>query len=301
MSSRRKPGSRTFAHNQWWIPAFAGMTSKGLPLLLAIDWQQPWFAPYCDLGQAVAGQVARGDSLAAALNAHCAVVDLQFVAPQAQGGEAYEAFVARTGCVPTRDNAHDFFNGLVWLRWPVLKRRINLLHAGEIARQGGGATRGAVRDRLTLFDENGALLAAPSPLQSALQRRDWQDLFIAQRALWHDARLTIVGHALLEKLVQPRKAITAHVWLGDAAHASGESAPIEPPFAPLPVLGVPGWWPGNERPQADDIRRPPPAGGKETSGGRAFPCEDREFYADVTVFRPARSPRSTDSAHPCRS
>ncbi len=240
----------------------------------AIDWQLPWFAPYRELGPAVAARFAQGDNMAAALNAHCPVPGLQFVAPSAQGVEAYEAFVARTGCVPTRDNPHDFFNGLVWLSFPALKRRINLLHAGEIARRGGIAARGVVRDRLTLFDENGALFAAPSALQAALQRRDWQDLFITQRDLWHAAQLTLVGHALLEKLAQPRKAITAHVWLSEAAHASSELAPIEPPFAPLPVLGVPGWWPGNE---------------------------DREFYADAAVFRPARSPRSTDSAHPCRS
>ena len=35
-------------------------------------------------------------------------------------GEAYEAFIARTGCVPTRDNLHDLFNALVWLTFPLL-------------------------------------------------------------------------------------------------------------------------------------------------------------------------------------
>lgn len=38
-------------------------------------------------------------------------------------GEAYEAFIRRTGLVPTRDNLHDLFNGLVWQRFPRAKAR----------------------------------------------------------------------------------------------------------------------------------------------------------------------------------
>ncbi|MEQ1803945.1 MAG: DUF3025 domain-containing protein [Burkholderiaceae bacterium] len=243
-------------------------------MLPAIDWQQPWFAPYRELGRAVASDVAAGASVAHALNAPRSVAAPRFVEPQAQGSEAYETFVARTSCVPTRDNAHDFFNGLVWLRFTALKRRLNLLHANQIEQHGVAAVRGAVRDRLTLFDENGALWVGPDALVRALRLHDWPALFVDQRVAWRDAQLTVVGHALLEKLVQPRKALTAHVWLGDAERTSDSPDPASAPFAPLPVLGVPGWWPGNE---------------------------DPSFYADTAVFRPAGSPRSTDSARPCRS
>src|SRR5256885_7318982 len=38
-------------------------------------------------------------------------------------GTAYEQFIFETRCIPTRDNLHDFFNGLIWLRWPALKDR----------------------------------------------------------------------------------------------------------------------------------------------------------------------------------
>jgi hypothetical protein len=38
-------------------------------------------------------------------------------------------------------------------------------------------------------------------------------LFVTQRELWAEARLLLFGHALLEKLVTPRKPITAHVLL----------------------------------------------------------------------------------------
>ena len=171
--------------------------------------------------------------------------------------EAYEAFIARTALVPTRDNLHDFFNGLVWLRFPGAKKRLNELQAGEIANNGIGAARGPLRDALTLFDENGAVLDAPPALWDALLARDWQRLFVQERALWQEARPLVFGHALLEKLVLPRKTATAHVLCAQAAIKSianddraltaalGAAHLASKPFTPLPVLGVPGWWPAN--------------------------------------------------------
>ena len=183
-------------------------------------------------------------------------------------GEAYEAFIHRTAQVPTRDNLHDFFNGLVWLQQPALKRRLNALQAAEIRRAGIGSVRGPLRDALTLFDENGAVLVAPVPLLAALRQRDWPALFVTHRACWAEARLTLIGHALLEKLsTAPRKPLTAHVVLTDplTLDAAGWSAK---PFWPLPVLGVPGWWPENG---------------------------DVAFYNDATVFRPQRRPLMSPS------
>src|ERR1044072_318265 len=90
-------------------------------------------------------------------------------------------------------------------------RPVDGLQAAEIERAGIGATRGPWRDALTLFDENGAVLDAPQALWAALLARDWQRLFVRGRALWREARLLVFGHALLEKLVAPRKALTAHV------------------------------------------------------------------------------------------
>jgi hypothetical protein len=218
--------------------------------------------------------VAGGEPVAKALNAslHANPVlmpggrRLHFV-PQDQlpEGEAYEAFIARTACVPTRENPHDLFNGLVWLRFPALKRRLNGLHAQQIAQAGVLPTRGSVRDALTLFDENAALLQAPAAIVEALLRRDWMALFITHRGAWQDTTLTLFGHALLEKLLAPRKAITAHVWVLPApvdalpeALSTGWLATHRP--LPLPVLGVPGWWAANQAP---------------------------EFYADESVFRSA--------------
>jgi hypothetical protein len=241
---------------------------------LDVDWSSPWLVPYRESGLAAQREVAQGRSVAEALNRlldrspiQLAGGPLGFMAPATAAlPEAYEAHIARTAQVPTRDNPHDFFNGLVWLAFPRLKRCLNELQARQIALHGVGPRRGAVRDRLTMLDENGALWQAPPLLVEALRRRDWQALFVTHRAAWRDARTTLVGHALLEKLTAPRKAITAHAWVvpeGVDAEAWIAGAlvshhPASRAHLPLPVLGVPGWWPANE---------------------------SEGFYADTAVFR----------------
>ena len=243
----------------------------------AIDWSAPWLAPWRGLGQPLARQLLQDDP-----SVHQA---LQTAAPQAAPvafvpqsdlpeGTAYEQYIWDTRRVPTRDNLHDFFNGLVWLQFPRTKRRLNQLQAQAIAADGVQAVRGPLGDAVTVFDENGALLQAPDALWGALRARDWQRLFIDLRPLWAEARLVLFGHALLEKLVAPRKPMVAHVfhapvamnsiadvdgWLADQVDASAWSTK---PFTPLPVLGVPGWWPANEAPG---------------------------FYDDAQVFRPLRA------------
>ena len=272
-----------------------------------IDWQAPWFAPWAALGQPVCAAVLSGHSVAQALN-HAAQqlgrTELCFV-PQSElpKGQAYEAFIHAEQRIPTRDNLHDFFNGLCWLRFGRSKRRLNQLQAQDIARQGVAQQRGALRDALTVFDENAVLLQAPDGLWQALGARDWQNLFVRQRHLWSQVRIDVFGHALLEKLVQPYVAITGHAWrvmpdpvptaplAGPNAHAKPTQSQSQSQsqgvanadaqldawlcnslqedhlrrkaFAPLPVLGVPGWWSANQ---------------------------DPSFYAQTQVFRAARTP-----------
>lgn len=224
----------------------------------AIDWDAPWLAGLRAVGLPLAQRIASGVKVAPALNA-AGACPVRFV-PQHDlpPGVAYEKFIFDTGCVPTRDNLHDFFNGLIWLHCPQTKRRLNHLQAQAIAAQGVGAVRGPLRDAITLLDENGAVLDAPAPLWQALVARDWRRLCIDLRPLWQQARLVPVGHALLEKLVSPRKPITAHVYQARAAlqlganFDEGLAQDLQPdhlagkPFTPLPVLGVPGWWAANE-------------------------------------------------------
>ena len=247
-------------------------------LAQAVDWQQPWLAPWRGEAAGVQAQLAGGASVADVLNtlhqqAASSTASVRFV-PQAAlpAGQAYEQFIFDTGQVPTRENLHDLFNGLCWLRFPETKRRLNALQGAQIAEAGVQPLRGAVRDALTVFDENAALLSAPQPLWDALLARQWQRLFIELRPLWQEARLVLFGHALLEKLAHPRKPITAHVYRVPAPEgsldaldhwAAGDLSAAKlagKPFVPLPVLGVPGWWAKNE---------------------------DFSFYDDARVFRPA--------------
>ena len=226
----------------------------------------PWFSPYLTFAQRIAG--AGTSSVANALNDVCtsdypvSFVDHSMLPAE----EAYETFIFRTRCVPTRDNLHDLLNGMVWLRFPQTKRRLNALQAEAIERHGVGTARGALRDALTVFDENAALLQAPPPLVASLRARDWQSVFVTQRAEWQATRIVLFGHALLEKLMTPRKAITAHAWvvetLDDASIAAGidsESCTTKS-FLPMPVLGIPGWWAANEDPtfydDGDVFRKP---------------------------------------------
>ncbi len=241
-----------------------------------IEWSAPWLAPYAAVGQGVAAAVAAGVSTSNALNAVLAhsAGPVRFV-PQSDlpDGLAYESYIFDSGKCPTREGLHDFFNGLVWLHFPQTKRRLNQLHVAQIARSGIQPIRGPARDALTIFDENAAFLQCPDALWEALAAKDWHTLFVTLRPLWAESHLVLFGHALLEKLVSPRKPITAHVYRAQAA--SNSIANIDSwmatdlsaeklatkPFAHLPVLGVPGWWTENE---------------------------DSAFYADATVFRPAR-------------
>jgi hypothetical protein len=204
---------------------------------------------------------------------------IRFAPADDAGAAAYEAHIDATGRVPTRaataDSAHDLLNALVWLHFPRLKAALNALQAGEIARAGVRPVRGTARDAATLIDENGLLLASDDPaVFEALAARDWQRLFIDLRERWQrHVQPQIVGHALLDKLARPYKAITAHaIALSgrfDTPGALDAAAArwVEQPnlaarlLLPLPVLGIPGWWPANEA---------------------------ADFYADTAVFRPLR-------------
>jgi hypothetical protein len=265
------------------------------PFIDAVDWSRPWLAPLLP----AADPILKAPDWRAALNAGAASLGLcnhrglplRFV-PQAElpPGTAYESFISATGCVPTRENLHDFFNALVWLTFPRIKVRLNALQAAAIGRTEGGteavgARRGKLRDAATIFDENAALLVTQDmALVDALRAHRWRDVFVERHTTFHrDCRVVLFGHALMEKLVQPYKAITAHAWpvrADGAFFALAATQQIDRLdalvadaldeglatrfFTPLPVLGVPGWSAG----------------------------QDEGFYADASVFRPRRRPQA---------
>ena len=251
-----------------------------------INWQVPWLQPFVPLGEVLCKRVIDGQVLpskpfkidltdaAFSSTAHSAVtvasvlnqalsshpqVPIKFV-PQASLpiGQAYEAFIYQTKQVPTRDGLHDFFNALVWFHMPQTKLLLNQLQATEIANLGIGAKRGALRDALTLFDENVLLLYAPDELWDALQNKQWQRAMIELRDLWQQSNYVLFGHALQEKLVAPRKGMCAHVLrvpqkfenlsqLDDIlSQYLNPQLLVSKPYCHLPVLGIPGWCAENE-------------------------------------------------------
>jgi hypothetical protein len=240
-----------------------------------IDWNAPWLAALRTLQPLVRGGHWRRTLSDAARERRIVSghgVPIEFVGADAAATMPYELFIARTGKVPTRENLHDLFSALMWFVYPLAKAALNARQAAEIERDGVRPTRGAVRDAATLIDESAILLvSADDGVAASLRNHDWQRLLITWRERWgRDIIALPFGHALLEKLAGPFKAITACVVPlhatedPDAAAAAFIARPdLAPPLLPhLPVLGIPGWCAENSDPR---------------------------FYADPRVFRPPRA------------
>ena len=270
---------------------------KFQPPLVALSWDAPWFKNYKKLGEQVLLKT-QTNTLVDALNASRGRLQLAFV-PQADidGNFTYESFIHKNRNIPTRENAHDFFNGLSWIEFVATKSAMLSVQAKEITKEktkevtkkiaennadlftSGKTGRGPLRDSMTVFDENGILLCADDQIWEALLAKDWQSLFVKHRHLWSEAKVWLFGHALLEKLLNPRLPITGHVlqlkvprgldtldtldtlntvntvntvntdsldaWLSSQVLGINWR---EKPFSPLPVLGIPGWWSENSEP-----------------------------------------------------
>ena len=97
-----------------------------------------------------------------------------------------------------------FFTGLVEIR-------VGLVQDDERWR---AIERAGQRDALTLLDESGVIVAGDAPeLLAALTARDWRRAFVSLREEWRRVRVVVCGHAILEKLLQPYKSLTAHALL----------------------------------------------------------------------------------------
>jgi hypothetical protein len=253
--------------------------------LSQINWNAPWLMPWRDKGEALAQSMLQGLPVHDAFNvrASASACPVQFVPQSAlPEGQAYEQFIFEHRQVPTREGLHDFFNALCWLHFPNAKQQLNRLQAHAIQTQGVGAVRGPVRDAVTVFDENAMLVQVNDGIWHALQCRQWHDAFLTRRTLWQEAQLQIFGHAALEKLVKPYKAITVHMWRVPAhvpckdwddwlAQDLTTDKLATKPFVAVPVLGIPDWWAGNE---------------------------SADFYKDLQVFRAPTGPHAEQPAAP---
>lgn len=243
-----------------------------------MNFAHPVFAPYQQ--EIAALTLSNGLPQLSALNAlaskrqlvNAQALPLRFIAPEKPlAARDYEQQILCTGCVPTRiDTWHDVMNALVWLRFPQFKAALNAAHGKAIASE-TGPLRERQRDALTMLDESGVWVVSQSTvLHNLFRQRKWQALFWIQRALvTSQMQFVVVGHALLEKMLQPYAAITGKclVLETDAdlnsieRHASSALTTIQLPaqLMPLPIMGIPGWDPLNA---------------------------DTTYYANTAVFRP---------------
>jgi hypothetical protein len=209
---------------------------------------------------------------------------INFYDPRSLADGNYEARIFDTGVVATRPNDwHDLFNCLCWLAWPRTKATLNGLHIAEMARQ-NGKQRSKVRDAATLLDESGLILACSDmEMAQALREQDWHALFVGHQASWgRSVEPYVIGHALMQKGLAPFIGIVAKTIVievpSDWFHqdAASKLADLDTRLAawvqagglvspkllpPLPVLGIPGWW----------------------------PIQDAAFYANTEHFRPRRA------------
>lgn len=197
-------------------------------------------------------------------------------------GLHYESRIHQHGEIATRaDNWHDFFNALVWRRYPHVKAALNRRQVAQIALM-GDKVRSRVQCALTHFDEGGVIVVLRD---RALLRRwdvhDWRGLFLDARSAWCDGtiRAEVFGHALLEMALVPDKLITgkAVALLDDGtttrddaiaalARAIDGGTLLNDPqeLRALPISGIPGWHSHNDA---------------------------AAFYIDADCFRPLRAGR----------
>jgi hypothetical protein len=202
---------------------------------------------------------------------------VHFVAPRGNSDRErryYELRIGETGEVETRaDNWHDLFNALSWIAWPKAKAAINAQHAAILEARGEeeAKRRSPARDALTLFDEGGVVVASSAPELSRLVTDfEWKALFWHRREeLERRMRFFAFGHGLAEQALDPYLGMVAktvfieadddflalpferQVARADALVAAHFADPANFPspkaMAPMPVLGVPGWYPGTAR------------------------------------------------------
>lgn len=183
---------------------------------------------------------------------------MRFVPPGASD-PYYEVHLFETGEVQTRaDSKHDLFNALVWLAFPKTKARINAMHAREIPKEGG--KRGRVRDMLTIFDEGGAIVVCRDDVSALVRESRWKTLFLERH---EDLRIVVLGHAVLEQALAPYPGMTCKVVFAQPGEDLDERCaqwiarhPQSPrDLPPLPIMGYPGWYPGNGVPGFYDDAR----------------------------------------------
>lgn len=179
----------------------------------------------------------------------------------------YEPRIYLTGELQTRlHNWHDFFNALIWLRFPETKSVLNELHYFSALQRGEKTNRSVLENAITLFDECGAVvISSRDDLLEMIRQHEWKKLFVDHRDSFDsEIKCIVFGHAMYEKALQPYLGMTTNTLLVHSADLlQGGVQAVDAYLAncwkqqliastselrPLPVLGVPGWHTDNANP-----------------------------------------------------
>ncbi|MEO8628007.1 MAG: DUF3025 domain-containing protein [Betaproteobacteria bacterium] len=227
------------------------------------------------------------------VNANGGRIELVAAASPHDQRASYEHRVYDSAEVEQREHSvHDFFNAMIWATLPHAKAALNRRHVAAMASESPGR-RGPMRDALTAFDEDGLVVVSSEPsLLDLLHDFQWKTLFWTRRAeALRCMRWFVFGHAQYEKFLTPYVGMTAKALTFEVsesficspiarqledidaqlARSLRDDARLSSPrgLAPVPVLGIPGWWAAN----ADEI-----------------------FYDDANYFRAGRLRASASAA-----
>lgn len=202
------------------------------------------------------------------------------IVPQAGRPRCFEQHYAPriyfSGELQTRgENWHDFFQLLTWMIFPGTKATINARHIpmlkARLTKGADSGRRAPAENMLSLFDEGGAvILATDQSLLDLVRTFRWKELFWERRnELPNKFSCVTFGHAMYEKALSPYLGMTAncvllHVdqellrtttetrlaWLDrelSQMFEDPERLRVPHDLAPFPILGMPGWDPGNVR------------------------------------------------------
>ncbi len=192
---------------------------------------------------------------------------LRVLASHSDGAQGYERDTYFRGTLAVRtDTWHDRFNVAAWRLFPRSKAALNAAHVADLDTAQARPGRSRLRDALTLFDEDGIVVALSDPaIEEAIRAFRWREVFWERRdRLIAGAVCIPFGHALMEKLRAPFIGLTAKAlfvpvpqsfadqgWADRLACVDGALSRIigglrtPADLAPLPVLGWPGWCPEN--------------------------------------------------------
>ena len=178
----------------------------------------------------------------------------------------YERYIEKHKAIPTRpQNIHDFMNALSWHHFPNSKLSLHQTQSREHKQQLQSPLnkRSPLQNACTLFDEGGVILISESTkFIQAIRAHRWAELFLEQRpALKDETRLLVLGHALMEKSLNPYIGMcgnTIHIQADPQTTDSEidkllaayiqKSLTNTKQLSPFPILGYPDWHPENETP-----------------------------------------------------